>query len=189
MFFVKATQGPGGGVFPSAVEVPCINRSGATFDKGDSVQLDFRASVAEVATNTANNYLPGSNTSVFNTIRSPQAASTVATNELVGLQGGIFGIVTQEGGIANDVSGNVAFFGQIDEALVVQPLAAVTIDPGQFLSPSASNNLHAGLGSNARSVPVAIYMAPQDTAQTEKLKRVLLNGFGGFPTGGWSIAV
>jgi hypothetical protein len=134
--------------------------------------LDITAATTEILTNDSNSYIPGHGDSgddtVWNTVIAPAADQLDS--------GGIFGVVTQVGGIADDGIGEVQFFGIVDAFCI----STGTVTPGLPLTGTTASNLDAVIISTERVI--AHFMAPSDASlSTRELKKVFLhNGlFGG----------
>lgn len=169
-FFHKATGGPGRGIWPTKVARPCVNRSGTAYEKGDLVMFDLAASVAELTTSATASYQPGDD-SVFDTITDCTTASAS--------EGGIFGVVTEDGGIANDAVGEVLVFGLVEEAFVIDTRSGTVIIPGSTLVCGAEDGHTQDLDNfdTGGEVILGRYLDASGTASTHRLARVLFNGF------------
>jgi hypothetical protein len=177
MMFLKNTGVPDtvGGVAPVKDEALCRNRTGGAVARGDLVMLDLTAATTEITTNDSNSYIPGygdaSGDTVWNTVIAPTATALDT--------GGIFGVVTEKDGMADNGIGTVQFFGIVDAFTI----SAATVNPGAPLTGTTARNLDGVIATNEQVI--AHYMAPQDASlSTRELKKVFLhNGvFGGTGT-------
>ena len=171
IFFEKPTKGPDvvGGVWPIADRGRCWNRSGATLTRGEVVQLAFQPGEAtEIATNDENSYIPGaSNDTIWNTVIDPISSTAVGSSIQ---RGGIFGVVLDEGPIADNASVWVQFFG-IVEAFCA---SSGTVQPGDPLVPTITNSLFNPCPTS-NSI-IATYIDQSDTSLTAReLHRVFLH--------------
>jgi hypothetical protein len=150
-----------------------INRSAATQAKGDVVAVDLAGSVDEITTSDSDAYrVLGTTSTIWTSFTAVDASDE---------HYGILGIVTEVGGIANDKEGEVTFFGVVEEVKVTTA-ASTNATPGDALvAKSASDSLFSAVTSTQRIV--GIYIAPEGTAQSGRLKRVFFNGFTGWGSG------
>lgn len=172
--FVKASGGPGHGIFPDEIKARMVNRRGSAFAKGDACMVDLGAASTEITTNDSDSYkLLGDTSNVWRTIIAVDAQA---------VNFGIIGVVTEVGGIADNAEGEVAFYGVLPEAKVSDTVASANIQPGDALvAASAKVYLDANVLSTERIV--GIYVDAQTTAVSARLKRVFFNGFTGWGTG------
>jgi hypothetical protein len=132
--------------------------------------LDLAASATELTTSATASYEPGDN-SVFDTIVNCTTASAS--------EGGIFGVVTEKAGIADNEVGDVQFFGVIDEAFVIDTRSGTVIIPGSTLTCGAEDGHTQDLDNfeTGGEVILGRYIDASGTASTHRLARVLFDGW------------
>ena len=114
------TSGPGDGIYPGGYTVTATNRTGGAVAKNDIVMFDLAQSATEV-----DNSIPGSsdaagNNSGLNNFVDPATAQ---------IKFGIFGVVLEDGGIADDASGEIGIVGTFDVNTVATIIAGDAVCP------------------------------------------------------------
>jgi hypothetical protein len=142
-----------------------FNRTGAAVEYGDLVMFDLARAQAETTSDTI-----GAETSVFSNFVVPAT---------VGLLHGLFGIVVEEAGIADNAAGRLLIRGIYDSAYIIMgsgnlarniPLVAI----------NGSHDLDGVVAAGEKYL--AISMDTATTPTTHVRKKVLFDGIYGFGT-------
>ncbi len=167
--------GPGIGWFPDSVIIKAINRSGSTVTYGDHVQMDVTSSAAEVSSPSSTSTL-GSTSHPLSNFVAPDAIAH-ATPPVATIHCGIFGLVIDPAGIANDATGEIMLRGYMDDtdgdgAAVV----AATVDGSLLIA--ATDHILAASTTSADAKIIAIAM--EDDGDHAGFAQVVFDGINGF---------